>query len=264
MVEELLILDESGEVKLNKVWIHMIPEFAVLLKRDKGSPGDRRGEKKARATQEFKFISFYKSFSSPIRDWDDIPKNGKISEKKREALHYAGMDEKQVDDEVQAAADKYEEILLKASRPLRSLKAVYRGLDALDAYYESLDFTKIDKQGKLLNDPSGFTVNIKRLDEAYTAVKNLEKRVEEDLKAGDTGIRGKANLGANEDKVREWSESDIARGSAHVADGKVMEGGTFRDMFKQVNSMINSNRSLSATAIFNDEEEDDNFINLGE
>ena len=210
-MEPILVLDpDLKEVKINKVWLYTIPEFKRLLTRDKGSPGDAKGEFKKKATKEFTFIYYYSSFMSLLRTY-------KEDEKMRESLAYSGLVPSDIDKDVKMAIAKFEEMQLAMSRPYRSYKAVLKGLDALDQYYEDIDFTLKDKMGKLLNDPSAVTKNIKSLDEAYTALKNLEIRVEEDLTNGNTGIRGKNELGLNEGKVREWSEADIAAGSSRYS-----------------------------------------------
>lgn len=207
----LFDIGEDKSVMLNKVWIMLIPEFATLLKRDKGSAGDYRGDKKLKATREFTFIYFFTDFSSPLRDWED-------DERKKEALYYGGLQEEQLDEEVWAAQAKYQELQLSASRPLRTLKALYKGLDALDQYFEDLDFKKTDKQGKLLNDPSATVTNAGKLNKMYDEIRNFEKRVEDDLKNAGTGIRGpNSTLGDQETTKKAWSEEEILKGSRHSA-----------------------------------------------
>lgn len=207
----LFEIDEDRQVSLNRIWIGLIPEFNTLLKRDKGSEGDYRGSKKLKATREFTFIYFFTDFSSPIRDWED-------DERKKEALYYSSLTEKDLDEAVWTAQAKYFQLQLEASRPLRTLKALYKGLHAMDTYFESIDFSKTDKQGKLLNSPTDFVNNAGKLNKMYDEIRNFEKRVEDDMKQAVSGIRGpNSTLGDQEGQKKSWSEEDILKGSRHAA-----------------------------------------------
>jgi hypothetical protein len=209
----LFEIGEDRSVQLNKPWIFLVPELAELLKRDKRSEGDYRGDKKLRAIAEFTFIYFYTDFSSPIRDWED-------NERQKEAEYYAGEKLKEfgLDDKVWIAQKKYHELQLAASRPLRTLKSLYKGMEAMDSYFENIDFTLKDKMGKLLNDPSAFVINASKLNKMYDEVRNFEKRVEDDLKQSVSGIRGpNSTLGDQEGQTKPWSEQGILDGSVHAA-----------------------------------------------
>lgn len=195
----LFIVEEDG-VELNKEWMFLIPEFATLIRRDKGSKGDYRGEKKLKARKEFTFIYFDLDFTSPIRDWEDF-------ERREEAMKYAELTEADLDEEVMAAHSKYNELLLKAARSLRTLRSVKKSLDALDKYYEDIDFSEVDKKGELKHDMSSYLNNIPKLAKAYDAVEQFEKRVMDELK-GEESIRGKNTLGGKEGKRTDnnWNE----------------------------------------------------------
>lgn len=232
---------DEKTVSLNKPWIMLIPEFAVLFKRDKGSEGDYRGDLKLRTRKELTFIYFYVDFSSPIRDWEP-------TKKYQEALYYANLKEDSIDTKVKAAIDKYMELMMNASRSLRTLKALYKGMDAMDDYFEAIDFKVKDKLGKLLNDPSAFVTNAGKLNKMYDEVRNFEKRVEQDL-AEDTGIRGTATLGDNENKRREVvSEQDIIDGSAHVK-GSILSGGSFNSMLKEIQTIAKTERKATLDSV---------------
>jgi len=219
----LFELDENKQVLLNKVWIAMIPEFKILLNRDKGSKGDYRGDKKLKATKEFTYIYFYTDFSSPIRDWED-------EERKTEALYYAQLEPQDVDAAVLEAQEKYFNMQLEMSRPLRTLKSLYKGLHAMDTYFEKINFAEKDKQGKLLNSPTDFVTNASKLNKMYDEIRNFEKRVEEDLKQT-AGIRGpNSTLGDREGMRIKWSEEEIMNGSKHTAAETINSNSSFSSM----------------------------------
>lgn len=217
---------DDKTVELNKAWIMMIPEFAELFKRDKGSPSDHRGLKKLKTRKELTFIYFYMDFSSPIRDLEN-------EKRYEESLYYADLKAEDIDAKVKTAMDKYYELMLGASRSLRTLKSLYKGMDAMDSYFENVNFDAKDKLGRLLNDPSSFVTDVGKMDKMYDAIKNFEKRVEQDLKE-DTGIRGTATLGDKETGRRTaYSESDIVQGSDHVK-GSITAGNSFNSMLEQM------------------------------
>lgn len=200
----LFTIDVNYQVELNKEWILLIPEFAVLLKRDKGSDKDSRGGKKLKAKREFSFIYFDLDFTSPIREWEDF-------ERRSEAMKYAGLIESDMDEEMMAAHKKYNDLLLQSSRSLKTLTAVEYSLNALDTYFLELDFTEKDKKGELVHSPAQYLTNLEKLGKAYSAVDSFKKRVQEEMK-GDASIRGQSTLGRKEGTVRtEWNEKKPAQ-----------------------------------------------------
>lgn len=198
----LFTVNELHEVELNKPWIALIPEFQAIIKRDKGSPGDYRGDKKLKAKRELAYIYFCLDFTSPLREWDE-------EARKLEALTYTDLKKEDVDGdaELQAAYDKYEELLLLSSRSLKTLKALQKGMDTLDKYFENVNFDAVDKLGKIKYTPDAYIANVTKLPKMRAAVSEYEKQVEEELRA-DSGIRGKATLGGKEGKKRDklWEE----------------------------------------------------------
>lgn len=224
--------DASQTVMLNKTWIMLIPAFAELIRRDKGSPGDTQARRKLRATKEFTYIYFYKDFSSPLYDYDE-------EQRHIEALRYAALEDKDIKDEkVQDALNEYETLMRNASRALRTLRSVEKAMDKLDQYYGTLNFEKTldDKQP---DDPDEFLNRMSKLNKMYDEYEKFEKRVKADLRVGLT-IRGKGELGDGESKTREWDESVIRESSptsATTVTGKISpskETSSMMDLLKVI------------------------------
>jgi hypothetical protein len=231
----LFILQEDKTVALDKEWIALIPEFKEVLIRDKGSEGDYRGDKKLMARRYFTFIYFFTDFASPIRDWLE-------EEREKEALYYSGLDKDKIPDYVWTCQQKYHEMQLKASRPLRTLKSLYKGMDAMDKYFENIQFDAKDKQGKLLNDPSAFVTNAGKMKKMYDEIRSFEKMVEDDLKQV-SGIRGpNSTLGDQEGQQREWSEMEILNGSDHISQGAINSKSSFSDILSMTRTMAEAER----------------------
>lgn len=238
----LLEVDENHNVRPNKEWLILIPEFAALYKRDKGSPGDVDGRKKLRFKKEVAFIYFHVGFTSPLRDWQP-------SEKLAEALNYASIKEDEIDDVINAASAKYEELQLKSSRSYRTYLAMKRGLDSMDTYYETIDFTKVDKKGELVHSTTGYTRSVIEMNKVYDSLAAFEKRVENDLKDADGGIRGQATLGDLEARKtaanHNWKEEDIRVGSERAKEGAVMKSVSWTDMQKVIAAKVTPNKPLN-------------------
>lgn len=190
----LFKVNEFYEVELDQEWIIMIPEFAVLIKRDKGSPSDYRGSRKLKAKKELAYIYYCLDFTSPLREWNE-------PERKIEALRYVGLVPDDIDDKVMDAWKTYEQLLLLSAPSLKTLSAIRKGRAKLDLYFQEVDFDKRDKLGKAYYTPKDYMANITKLAEMDQAIRSYEKQVEAELKA-DTGIRGKATLGGQEGKRR--------------------------------------------------------------
>ena len=195
----LFTIGSDFQVEINKEWIMLIPEFEALWKRDKGSKKDYRGDKKLKFRKELTFIYFDLDFASPLRTWEDY-------ERREEAMKYAGLEESDIDAAVMAAHARYDILLQKSSRALRSLRSAYRGLDSLDAYFESINLAEKDKKGELVHNPKQYMESIKNLQQMYDSLEKFEKRVEEQL-AETPGIRGSATLGGKEGtRQKDWGE----------------------------------------------------------
>jgi hypothetical protein len=231
---KLLEVDENHNVKPNKEWLILIPEFAALYKRDKGSKGDYDGRAKLRFKREISFIFFATSFTSPLRDWQP-------EEKFEEALIYSELKAEEIDDLIKAACDKYEELQLKSSRAYRTYLSLKKGLDAMDKYYETVDFTAKNGRGELINDTKTYTASVIQMDKVYDALSSFEKKVDADLKDADGGIRGQATLGDLEARKtgvnHTWSEEEVREG-AKRARGAVVKSMDWRTIEKNVVSKI--------------------------
>lgn len=219
---------DTNTIKLNKEWIFLTPEFAALIRRDKGSEGDYDGRRKLKAIKEFTFIYFFVDFSSPLRDYEP-------TEKRREALVYAQLTEDDIDAAVETALLKYQEMFINSARSLRTYKALNKTLDAMDKFFEELDMSEVDKKGELKYDPTTVVNSAKKMDEYYTALKNFSKRVEEELSQGASSIQGTRTLGDKEAKTpAKWSEQEIGDTSTRVSGGEPKSGGSFIGLTKDL------------------------------
>ena len=186
---ELLTFNQNTwKVELNKPWLMMVPEFKVLIDRDKGSPGDYRGQYKLRATDEFSYIYLLLDWKSPLRNYEPDklePEAFRVFERLKYTPQQVADDA-----ELQAAKKKYQEMLYRVSRSLKTLHVVKKSLDKLDDYFVEIDFTKTDKQGKPFYTMEAYQANVKKLRDTYDSIDAFEDRVSQDL-ANQGSIAGK-------------------------------------------------------------------------
>jgi len=200
--------DSTSEVKVNVPWIKLIPEFNVLfsnrLKLKTGWDKDTLGVKR------LSYIYFMLDFTSCISDWDEEKKQG-------EALNYTGLRKEDVEIPImKEALIKYELLQYEMCRPLKTYRAALRGLESMDKYLTTVNFTEKDKQGKLLYTPNQFTANVAAINKAYDELSKLRKKIEEELSQV-SSIRGSATMGdremkyfgkvENEQAAEEWKET---------------------------------------------------------
>jgi hypothetical protein len=197
----LFTIGEDFTAELNKEWLLLIPQFKRLIQRDKGSPGDNEGRRKLKAKKELAFIYFDLDFTSPIYNYEPY-------ERRQEALRYATLTEKDIDQDVMAAHDEYDRLLLESSPSLKTLRSVEKSMLAFNKHLEGIDFTAVDKKGELLHNPGQYLMNMERLNKGYDSIDKFRKRVMEEMQ-GDQSIRGANSLGRNEGKRKQdWNETE--------------------------------------------------------
>ena len=200
----LFEMNDNFELQLNKEWIMMIPEFAELVRRDRGSVGDSQGRRKLRAIRELSFVYLIQDFHSPYRELNDY-------DRRITALKECGLTEADIDEEVEAALEKYRYLLLTNAPMLETLEVVRSSREKLNAYFRDLDLTLTNMRGEPIFSSSTFIKNIRDLPAMESAIEEYEQFVYKALK-GTGGVRGGHKTGYNEKRNRELKESDRLAG----------------------------------------------------
>jgi hypothetical protein len=200
-MKRLFIMDNEGNVDLNKEWLHMIPEFSILLHRVWRCEGDADGRKKLMQRRIFNYIYLTIDFASPLFTWENDARL--LEALKSQNLKSGDVEE----DKVQAAIRKYDEYQQESSPKLKALRGMHNALDKMNEKMETINLDEVDKQGKPLYTPSTITRFMKEINAAYDALETMERRVLEELKKeGGNTIRGTATLGGKEGKRKEFQE----------------------------------------------------------
>lgn len=176
----------------------MIREFKELMMRDRGSKGDAQGRLKLRAAKELSYVYLMEDFLSPFANMDYYKRH-------KQALHELGLSEADIDDKVLAARDKYAFILKEHAPMLRTLEIVKQSREQLEDYFKEIDLSRTNSKGELVYNAPAYINMIKQLPAMEDAIREYEEKVYAQL-LNDKGIRGKAEKGFNEGKVRELQE----------------------------------------------------------
>ena len=160
----------------------LIEEFKVLhsLNYNK-QPGDTQGRERKRAIQEARYLFHFCDYRSEYSEYKD-------EEKHEEALRAAGLPEDyKISEELQACMD----VMFKTqdTRMLRTLRTAENTLDKVREYYDSVDFSEVDKNGALIHKPKDIMASISDLGNVNKKLADLTKRVKQELKETET-LRG--------------------------------------------------------------------------
>lgn len=203
-MKRLFVMDNEGNIDLNKEWLHMIPEFSVLLHRKWMCEGDADGRKKLMQRRIFSYIYLILDFGSPLFTWEEEARH-------IEALKSQNLKEGDVqEDKVKAAIRKYDEYLQESSPKLKALRTMHATINKMNTYLENINLEERDKQEKAVHTPATITRAMKDMNAMYDALETMERRVMEEMKKeGGNTIRGTATLGGREGKrkAEDWVES---------------------------------------------------------
>jgi hypothetical protein len=213
---KLFEINEDNEVVINAPWVDLIPQFKAL--RTLVTKQDSRAnlqKKNAKLKKLYAYIYFMFDFASPLKTWNE-------QDRHKESLKYTTLTELDIKGkELQDAIAHYKMLQIECCRPLKTYRAAMKGMEAMDEYFEAINFHEVDKQGKLLFTPNQFIDNVTKANKAYDELYKLEKRVEMELTQS-TGIRGKSVMSDREVKYanlkgykeEEWNETtgDIPEG----------------------------------------------------
>ena len=129
---ELFELGENYTVVLNKPGIYTIPEFKLLLNRDKGGVGDATGRFKKKAIRELTYIYHMYDFRSPFENYKDDERVSEI-----EAMTQITQKDVDEDPELQDAIKRYKQMVDNCSVMLRGLRIMKRSTDKMWASFDT-------------------------------------------------------------------------------------------------------------------------------
>lgn len=222
----LLTLNDQNEVQINQPWIVLVPELRALFK-TKAASYQYSVQKNPRGHKLLKYVYFMLDFSSPLRDWNE-------QDRKKEALRYCDLTTEDVDKnpELKEAMKYYEFLQVECCRPLKTYRATLKAMESMDSYLEKVDFTAVDKQGKLLYTPSQYVDTMTKINKAYDEMAKLKQRVNTEL-TENAGIRGKATMSDREIKYASTKAGINQDSWDENPGGSIPEGPNMVDIFTE-------------------------------
>ena len=151
-----------------------IKEFKKIYKRD-------RSTGKEKSLKEFAYIYFICSHNSPYRVYDGEEKEMKIIES------IFGEGKWEPDEVVKAACVRYESLM--DTHAVKLLKAARNSVKKLELYFQDIDLTTLDDNGKPIYSAKDLVANLTKVGDVVQGLSKLEDIVkrEEQEKANTRG-----------------------------------------------------------------------------
>ena len=164
-----------------------IQEFAILIRRDRGSSGDSQGRKKLRASKELAYIYNMVNYKSPYVQHFPDEKLRQIKVK----LAIFGEEDWESDEVVEAALLKYSELV---ETPLiKMIKAALNSVYQMEQYFKEVDWEDRDHKGAMIYKPADVFQAIKNIPHAVEGLTKLQEQIEQEESASNK-TRGNVQL----------------------------------------------------------------------
>lgn len=184
--------EKSGAVNLDDSTLLLTKEFAALfdLERNKCKE-DPTGIKKLRAFKEITYIYL-------AIDWKSLYSNYSNQEKHEAALKDSGLTEKEFNDPIFREACRKYVAIQDSNRYVRLLQAAQEVTDKIIDYFNNIDLTSTDDQGKPLIKITDIQKAMDQSVKQIESLKMIESLVKKEL-AEQSTIRGGAIEGFTPD-----------------------------------------------------------------
>lgn len=191
-MNELFVLNDRGEIEINKPWIMTILEFKDLWSRVEKCEGDHDGRKKMVNMQRFLYL--YHSI-----DYRSRLENLSPGEREAEAIRHSKIDVKLLDkdDPIMDAARKRYQQFIEDNDVYQMFVNVRHAWRQTSEYFSNVDYTKKDDKGKMLYEPKVVMGMIKDLDGLWEGIDALWDRVKKQAQDAQAW-RGDISVGIRE------------------------------------------------------------------
>ena len=143
-----------------------IQDFKILYDRDKSKD-------KAVAIKELAYIYFYCDHNSPFAVYTADERNEEV------VLSVFGDKSKwKADSKVQTACDKYTK--LKETSAVKLLKSATSSVSKLQKYFEDIDLTLMDDNGKPIFNAKDLVMNLSKVGDVVSGLSKLEELVKKE------------------------------------------------------------------------------------
>lgn len=176
------LLELDGMIGVPAPELTQINEFSTLIKRD-------RTHGKRKASAELAYIYYLCDWESPYAAYSENIKSDKI-------IRDIFTEEWIPDDEVLSAITKYKE--LTQSEFKRMLQSARNGANKLIDYFDTIDLTQEDDNGKLKYSAKDLIANISKMGEVMEGIGKLIEIVEKNEEKENANRKGVTTTKYNE------------------------------------------------------------------
>jgi len=172
---------KNGNIILNPDSL-VLPGFREIWKKDKTKGKDK-------ATREISYVYFMCDYNSPYSVYPN-PKRKEVIIK--DYMNEEGWKETE---DIKIAIKRY--IAFQETHTMRLMRAAKGASDKLAGYFETIDFLKVDDNGKPIYTAKDVAVNLEKVGNIVDSLDKLETRIKKEVKT-DSRIRGGGEIGMYE------------------------------------------------------------------
>ena len=172
---------KNGNLVLNPDSL-VLPGFRDIWKKDK-----TKGKEKA--TREISYVYFMCDYNSPYA----VYPNGK----RQEVImgDYINDEKWEETEDIKAAMQRY--VAFQETHTMRLMRAAKGASDKLAGYFETIDFLKVDDNGKPIFTAKDVAYNLEKVGTIVDSLDKLETRIKKEVKT-DSRVRGGGEIGMYE------------------------------------------------------------------
>lgn len=185
----------NGKLTINNPNVLAIPEFRIIWERDKDSEKDN-------AKRELSYIVFLcdETVNNPYRAYKELDRIIALKKDFIKDLKW------EPDKEIQAAINKYKEATQTTNS--RLLVAAKNGAEKLAEYFNNIDFSIIDSQGKPVYSARDVASNLSSVGNIVKSLNSLEDMVKKEQLESSV-VRGGGEVGFFENPSDDIEYGDI-------------------------------------------------------
>jgi hypothetical protein len=187
MFIDILVLDQEDNIVVNSAPVLSVPEFAAIWDPSFNiAKNDKKGTKRLKAYQVFKFIWFAYDFKSP---YQEMPEDLKIET----ALNDTGLTQEDSKDPIiDRAVKKYN--TFQKTRLIRLLDTCQLALDKVDDFIKHIDLNERDDKGSYMHKTKDILSQVADIGDVAGGLEALEQQVKKEM-VSKSAIRGDVSEG---------------------------------------------------------------------
>jgi len=157
----------DNDLVLNRIEILLVKEFGDYFTKD-------RSKDKTKSFAVFKYVYL-------VYDWQSPYFTESFEERQNKAFKDSGLLPKDIDEKIENLIDIYEELQEIQAPSFKTLKMSLDTLNALNRYFEKIDFNEKDKKGELVHNISTVITSVSKIGDLRTTINKLIEQVKSEV-----------------------------------------------------------------------------------